>query len=276
MKNLWIRRAALSALVGCAWLAGSCFAPVQAAELKLPRMVLVAEAGNSHADDAAIALMNFPAIKAKEGEVATEVLDLAVSRNRATAAKYHVVETPLLLCLSSSGVIISRDEKRINKSLLMKRIEEAARQGPELDAKLAALQEAANKDKGNVVAQFDLTDFLMSHQNAFEAIPILEGIARSTAIRAADRVRAWVALCKAHLWIAEVEKARHEADDLIRTLGATTLEAIAGGNLIHGLQDAKAKRVALARKEFEDAIAAAPESSYGQEAKAELKKLPRK
>lgn len=271
VKVVWLRRIAVALVFGM--LTNGQFAPALGEELKLPMMVLVAESGNSHADDAAIKLINSPAIRAKKGEMATEVLDLAVSRNRAAAARYHVVKTPLLLCLSSGGVIISRDEKGITKKLVLKRIEEAERQGPEMDAKLAGLQEAADNEKGCAVAQFRLADFLVSHQNAFEAIPVLGKIAHTATNPPIVRVRAWVTLAREHLWIAEVEKARHEADDLMAALGAVTPEANAGGNLIHGLQDAKGKRVALARKEFDEAIAAAPESVYGKEASAELAKL---
>jgi hypothetical protein len=271
-KKPWLMRTAVAALVIGALFAGS-FAPARAAEVAMPKMVLVAESGNSRADDAAIALINSPEIKAKEGDVATEVLDLSVSRNRALAARYHVVETPLFLCLSAKGVIISRDEKRIDKSLVLKRIEEAARLGPGLDAKLTALQAAADKDVENMAAQLELADFLVAHQNAFEAVPLLEKIAHDRTNASAARMRSWVALARAHLWIAEPEKARHEADDLMATLGAIYPEAVAGGNLIHGLQDAKAKRKMLARIEFKAAIVAAPESDYGKEAKTELAKL---
>jgi len=137
LKKDRLKRTAVAALVIGALVAGP-FAPARAAEVTMPRMVLVAESGNSHADDAAIKLINDSEIKAKKIEVVAEVLDLAVSRNRALAARYHVVETPLFLCLSSKGVIISRDEKRIAKSLVLKRIEEAEKQGPELEAKLTA------------------------------------------------------------------------------------------------------------------------------------------
>lgn len=270
MKSLRICPAWLLAISLAVWPMGN----VRAAESSLPRLVLVAESGQSRADDAAISIVQSPEAKAKGGQAAIEVLDLGVSRNRAVAARYHVLETPLLLSLSAKGMIISRDEKHVTMNLVLKRIEEAKRAGPELDAKLWTLQAAA--EKGSVTAQLELTDFLLAHQNDLEAIPVLEEIAHEPANDAAVRLRAWVELGKAHLWIAEVEKARHEADDLITTLGATVPEARAGGNLIHGLLDARGKRVALARKEFEEAVASAPKSVYGREASEALKKLPKK
>ena len=50
---------------------------------------------------------------------------------------------------------------------------------------------------------------------------------------------------------------------------------IAGGNLALGLQDATAKRFTLARKEFEAAIAASPDSAYAKQATAALAQLPK-
>ena len=88
------------------------------------------------------------------------------------------------------------------------------------------------------------------------------------------RVTAWAALARAHLWIAEVEKGRHAANDLLATLAAKTPEALAGAKLVYGLLDARSKRTALARQEFTAAIAAAPQSSFAKEAAEELAKLP--
>jgi hypothetical protein len=248
----------------------------RSAQLKEPLIILVAESGQSHADDAALKLMDSPAIAAMTKQVVTVVLDLSVSRNRAVAARFHPVETPLLLCLSSEGVIISRDEKHISKSELLKRIEDARQHGAELDAKLDQLREDAAKGGDGTEARLRLSDFLLQHRNSFEAIPVLEGVVHSKTNSPPARVRAWVSLARAHLWVMEVEKARHEADDLIATLGQEDPEAIAGGNLIHGIQDANGKRAALAREEFRAAIAASPDSAYGKEAKEALVKLPKK
>jgi hypothetical protein len=118
-----------------------------------------------------------------------------------------------------------------------------------------------------------LADFLLSHQNPREAIPHLAN-ARSESANPDQRVRAWVELARAHLWIAEPEKGRHEANDLIAVLGPKIAEAQAGGNLVLGLQDANAKRFALARRELEAAVAASPESEYGKQAAEALAKLP--
>jgi len=99
-------------------------------------------------------------------------------------------------------------------------------------------------------------------------------VARSESANPARRIRAWVELARAHLWIAEPEKGRHEAEDLIAVLGPKAAEARAGGNLVLGLQDANAKRFAVARRELEAAIAAAPESDYAKQAAEAIAKLP--
>ena len=296
MKNCLNTRAAAFALAAAALLAGCRSTPnapapaamfqaaagglnldagsARARELKRPLIILVAELGQSRADDEACASFESPSVKATHDRSMTVVLDISVSRNRATATRFHVTETPVLLCLSSRGIIISRDEKRITKSLVLKRIEEARQESPELDGQLVSLEKAAGNGANDVAAQFQLTDFLLDHHNSFEAIPLLATIAHSEANASALRIRAWVALARAHYWIAEPEKGRHEADALLATLGPRTPEARAGGEFALGLQDASAKRPALARQEFEDAIAAAPDSPYGKQAAAALANLP--
>ena len=248
-------------------------AQARAFELKEPLMLLITETDGSRGDERARTVIGSRAVRALGDGVVRFTLDLAVSRNRATAARFHVAATPVLLFLSPHGIILSRDETNISRHLVMQRIDEAGIRGLELDARLAALQEAADRDTNDVAAVFHLTDFLVAHGNDLDAIPHLSAIAHSGNFSTADRIRAWVALARAHLWIAEPEKGRHEANDLIATLGPVAPEARAGGNLVLGLQDATAKRTALAKQEFEDAVAAAPNSPYGKEAAAALAKL---
>ena len=242
------------------------------ADVKKPLLILVAERGNSHADTAALGLFESSFV-GKNQNIATTWIDVGESRNRAVAARYHIPETPVLVCLSPRGVIISRDEKSITKKILRQRIDDAIQQSPELDAKLMSLEEAIRQKPDDLAAQFALTDFLLAHHNDFEAIPHLEAIAYSDENPPDARIRAWVALARAHLWIAEPEKGRHEAQDLIAILGPVFPDARAGGNLVLGLQVANGKRAALARQEFENAIAVAPQSVYGREASEVLSKL---
>lgn len=246
----------------------------RAAELKQPLLVLVAESDASRADHRALVLVDSLAAKELRDNTVVLSLDLAISRNRATAARFHITSTPVLLCLSSRGIIISRDDEKLTRRLVLQRVDEARQQSPHLDAQLAQLESAAGA-ANNLKAQFALTDFLLAHQNDFEAIPRLAAIAHSNANAPADRITAWVALARAHLWIAEPEKCRHEAEALLAALGPVAPEAQAGGELVLGLQDTALKRPARARQEFEQAVAAAPESSYGQEAARALAALPR-
>jgi hypothetical protein len=238
-----------------------------------PLIVLVAESGQSQADTAALGALESRVVRNESGAALTVVMDLSVSRTRATAARFHALETPLLVCVSPRGVIISRDQKPITKTLILERMREAAEQSPQLDTKLARLEEVADKNKNDVAAQMDLADFLIERQNAFEAIPILAAVAHSEMADASLRIRAWVALARAHLWVAEPEKGRHEAQELMATLGGRAPEARAGGNLVMGSQDANAKRAGLARHEFEEAISSAPDSTYGKQAAAALANL---
>jgi hypothetical protein len=246
-------------------------AVARASELKKPLVVLVAEAEASRADDRAIAALNSE-VKQQTNGVAFVLLDVSVSRTRATAARFHALETPVLLCLSSRGIVISRDGAPITRSLIEQRVSDAARQSPVTDEMLQSYAHMAAVG-ADAPSQLKLTDFLLAHHNAFEAIPKLEAVAHSDAAPAALRVRAWVDLARAHLWIGEAEKGRHEAEALMATLGTTTPEALAGGNVVLGVQDATAKRAALARTEFEAAVAAAPDSPYGRQASEALANL---
>jgi hypothetical protein len=246
----------------------------RASNLRQPILILVTESGQSQADDRARTLFETFAFKGKGESIVPVLLDISVSRNRAMAARFHVTNTPLLLGLSPMGLIVTRDQEPLKKELLRNRINDVAQRAPELDAKLGLLEASTAKDGNDATAQLELADFLLSQQNAREAIPHLAAVARSEAADPALRVRAWVELARAHLWIFEPEKGRHEASDLIAVLGPTMPEARAGGNLVLGMQDANAKRIAVARRELDAAIAAAPESEYAKQATVALAKFP--
>jgi hypothetical protein len=286
--NFWRQTAGAVLLAGVVLLAGCQTAPNEslsrsakavdidgemALARKLPILILVAEPGSSRADDDAAAWFGKLMVKQKN-EAAFALLDLSVSRNRAEAARFHVTNTPLLLSLTAGGLIVTRDDKAVTADLVGRRIAEVAQRGPGLETKLAALEEAAARNGNAAAAQLELAEFLLAQQNAREAIPHLEAVAHDEAADTTSRVRAWVALVRAHFWITEPEKGRHEANDLIAILGPKTAEARAGGNLVLGMQDANAKRMTLAWRELEAAVAAAPESDYGKQAAAALAKLP--
>lgn len=202
------------------------------------------------------------------------VLELTESRNRALAAPLHGLDAPTLVCLSPAGVIVSRDEGAMTPELIRRRIEEATAEAPALDRRLADLKTAVDARPTDVAARMQLADFLLGHHNEQQAIPHLDQVAHDDAADISVRVRAWVALGRAHLWVIEPEKARHAAQSLIATLGPRSAEAIAGGNLVRGLQDTKAKRYDRAGDELRAAVAAAPNSDYGREAAELLAKLP--
>jgi hypothetical protein len=235
-------------------------------------MLLIAELGQSPDDDAARTAFEEP--KIKDDSIVRVLLDIGISRNRAETTRFHVTQTPVLICLSSKGVIVSRDEKPITSELVLKRMNELPPSAHELDAKAEALEKPVVADGNDATARLALADFLLAQQNAHEAIPHLEAVAHSETSDASQRLRAWVELAQAHLWVAEPEKARHEAKDLMAKLGPTAPEALAGGNLVLGTQDTNGKRFPLAREEFEGAIAAAPESDYARQAREALAKLP--
>jgi hypothetical protein len=244
-------------------------------EVQRPILVLITESGQGDADNNARARLEDAQVQGNRDRVTSVVIDLSISRNRATAARFHVSDTPLLVCLSPQGVIISRDEQPITKDLVLKRINEAEQRATDLDSQFKSLEKAVATNPNQAGAKLNLADFLLAHQNSREAIPHLASVAHSDAFETSARVRAWVDLARAHLWIAEPEKGRHEAQDLIATLGPTTAEALAGGNLVLGLQDAKGKRFALARAEFAAATSAAPNSVFAKQATEALVQLPK-
>jgi tetratricopeptide (TPR) repeat protein len=245
----------------------------RASPLRQPILVLVAESGQSRADDRARALFDKFALTGKGGSIAYVLVDISISRNRALAARFHVTNTPLLVGLSPMGLIITRDEMPLTKELLRSQVNVLLQQAPALDAKLASLAGAAARDGNNAAAQLTLADFLLSRNNAREAIPHLAAVARSESAEPRERIEAWVKLGRAHLWIAETEKARNEAKDLIALMGPQFAEARAGGNLVLGLHATFQKRPAVARQYFQAAIAAAPDSEYAKQAAEALAKL---
>jgi hypothetical protein len=251
------------------------FEIARASAVRQPLLLLVTESGLSPADDAARSLFQSLAARGNFDRAIPVVLDLSASRNRATATRFHATNSPLLFCLSPRGLIVTRDQPPLTKNIILRRLDEVAREAPELDARLALLEAAAEKTRDSA-AELALANFLFAQRNAREAIPRFKAVARSEAADPALRLRAWVDLVRAHFWIAEPEKGRHEAESLIATLGPKTPEARAGGELVLGLQDATGKRFALARREFEEAIAAAPQSAYAKQAAQALAELPGK
>jgi hypothetical protein len=157
---------------------------------------------------------------------------------------------------------------------MLKRMTELPALARALDSRLDALEKPVAANPGDVTAQLALTDFLLAQHNAHEAIPHLETVAHADSTETAPRIRAWVDLARAHLWVGEPEKARHEAKDLMDALGPANPQAVAGGKLVLGTQDTNGKRFKLAREEFEAAIAAAPDSVYAKQAGEALAKLP--
>lgn len=237
-----------------------------------PILLLVTEPGHSAADNSRLIRRCSKNIT-EHGIISIE-LDINVSRNRATALRFHITNTPVLFCLSPKGLIINRDEAPITKSLLFQRIEGIGAKATELDEKLGLLQGSVAQSSNATPAEFELANFFLAQQNAREAIPLLETVARTEAANTTLRISAWANLARAHLWVAEPEKGRHEAAALIAVLGPRSAEARAAGNYVLGIQDAAARRTARARQEFEIAINAAPDSPYAKQAAAALAMLP--
>ncbi len=215
-------------------------------------------------------------LRVSDDRADTVVVDLNVSANRPTAARYHVkdADVPVLLTLTPRGLVVGRDGSPITAEDVRLRVDQAVAQSPRLDGTWARLDRAVAADPGDAAARLALADFLRGHHNDREAIPHLAAVAHDAAVAPPTRVRAWVDLARAHQWVGEPERGRHEAQALIATLGPTAVDATAGGLLVLGLQDVTAKRLDRARDEFEQAIAADPKSRYASEADDQLRALP--
>jgi tetratricopeptide (TPR) repeat protein len=246
----------------------------QAASTGRPTIILIVDSGKSPADDRAHRLFDTMTDTGQLQNALPILLDLGASRNRATAARFHAAMTPILLGLTPKGLIVTRDERQITKELILQRIAEVAQRGPGLDTKYATLLAATQNDGNHPAAELDLGDFLLSISNAREAIPHLEKAAQDNSAATTLRVHAWIDLVRAHLWIAEIEKARHEAENLLATLGTTSPEALAGGKYALGLEEIAAKHPKPALQNLQDAVAAAPNSEYGKQAAETLATLP--
>lgn len=245
--------------------------------------ILVFETGRSPADDAARAAFEqtmgrivqaASEVKLAHTPAAGALLDLKVSANRAAAARYHVGDVPTLLLVSDSGLIVSRDTDDLAEESMARSVGAAVQSAEPLEARLENLREAVRSAPEDSDRRQRLADFLVTHGNSRDAIPHYKALADNKSIDLALRVRAWTEMGRAHLWIGEPEKGRYSAQALIDTLGPSTPDAIAGGNLVRGIQDYNAKRYDRSRLEFEAAVAASPKSNYAAEAAAGLVKLP--
>ena len=148
----------------------------RAAEAGRPVAVFIFEPGAGDAANTLQASFRASLSKGKREGVVPVVIDLSVSRNRATAARFHLADAvlPRLLCLSSKGVIVSADSPPLD---FARRFAELAERGPQLDAKLAALEAVVAEKPQDATAQLALADFLQAQGNAREAIPHLAAVA---------------------------------------------------------------------------------------------------
>jgi tetratricopeptide (TPR) repeat protein len=228
-----------------------------------PVLVLVTEAGRSPRDDEARALLGDETVRACAADWIVVDLDLNGSRGRAAASRFHAAPMPLVLCLSPHGVVLSRDG-RVTRELVLARMNEAERLAPRLDAELEAL--AIHADSG-VRARMDLAEFLDAHFNWHAAIPHFAAVWKSDSADLELRVRAAAAEAQAHHLIGEPEKERHVAEELIATLGATSPAARAAGYYLLGARDLRAQHEAEAVRNLDQAVAAAPDSDFGLQAR---------
>ncbi len=173
----------------------------RASQVNRPLLLLVAEPGSSRADDNARDALDSRGVRQEtDGKALLAVVDLGVSQARATAARFHPLETPLLVCLSPRGMVLSRSQKPITKEVILEQLRRTIEESLETDRKFEALKKAADDSKSDSSAHLALADFLMERNNAFEAIPILTVIAHSGEIPAALRIRVWADLVRAHYW----------------------------------------------------------------------------
>ena len=219
-----------------------------AGEAKRPLVVLVGELGTNGADRTAAALLENRASNSHGDVMQFLKIDLGNSRNRSTAARFHLVQTPVLVCFSPMGVIVSRDQGPITAETLGKRLDDLPTRAADIDAQFASLLDALNTSKQYLASRRDLAKFLLAHQNDREAIPYhLAELAGSDLAEPTDRANAWVSHCprppvdrRTGKGPAPKRKRSSQRSD------QATPDAIAGGNLVLGTQDATAKRFPLA------------------------------
>jgi len=245
---------------------------LQAKERQLPIMVVVAEDGRSPADDEVMARFRNGEIRSHLGTTLLIVLDLGISRLRAETARFHIADVPLLIVISSRGIIESRDEAPFDDALVMRRLMYAEHIGFELDTRLAELEEHVAALPDDLHQRMKLIKFLISRRNASEAIPHLALVRTSEQADLPLRIQAAVEEAQAHFWIGEPEKGRHVAEELIATLGAQSPEARCAGYYALGAQDALGRHRERGLHELDQAITTAPDSEYGTKARAERDK----
>ncbi len=241
-----------------------------------PVLVLITEPGHGPGDASVRALLHDdPSVKEKAARFAVVDLDLNVSRSRALAGRYHLKTTPLLVYVSSRGVVVRREEGAPSREALALHLDDAFKRAPEIDARFAELESKVTASPDDLDARVALASFLVGQDSWREAIPHLEAVARAKLAPLPVRIPAWVDLARARYESGESEKGLHEARALMAELGSADPEAIAGANLVIARRHMETNRPDLARAELDRAIAAAPDSVYGKQAREEREKLPR-
>ena len=240
----------------------------QAGAHQQPIMVVVIENGRGPVDADVEARFGEEQIRSHLGSTLLVVLDQGSSRVRAEVSRFHLAEVPLLITLSSRGIIEYRDEAPFDDALILKRLMYAEHIGAALDARLTELEERVADLPDDIPARMKLARFLISRHNASEAIPHFALVRAAGAGDQNLRIQAAVEEARAHFWIGEPEKGRHVAEELIATLGAQSPEARCAGYYALGAQDVLDRHRERGLHELEQALAAAPDSDYGIKAKA--------
>lgn len=273
--------------------AGSPPAPDLDAELAraraagIPLLLVVTEPGRSAADDAAHELAHDPGIRRwtdqrvggypqRERAIVLD-LDLGVSKNRATAMRYHLGETPYFVTLSSRGVVVHRGVSPFQAAELRVALYEAETgEGPALDRKLDELEAAALTHPDDPAAHLAVADFLIARGNLREPVPHLAAVVHTTAdFPLEKRIAAWAELARCHFRAHEVEKGRAAARELISTLGPTSPDARAAGAWVQAEREIEYAHPKPALALLDEAIAASPDSIWGKRAAEARAKLAR-
>ena len=200
-------------------------------------------------------------------------LDVTDEKRREWSGRYMPNALPTIVYLSSRGVIVSRTEGMVESPELGKTLDDLLAKAPAVDAELAKLEAARDKDPKSLAPVEALADFWSQRQNWFEAVAQLEILVRRKgdgALPEAKRLKRWTELARARASLGNFDDAVKECDSLAKAAAAAAddKDSVQTAYLLMGFCRENQGKLDEAIKAYEKCIEAAPDSALGKRADA--------
>lgn len=186
---------------------------------------------------------------------------------------------PAIVYMSPRGVVVSKTFKFASDDELGTHMDELAAKGKELDAKLAELEAACEKDAKDVNALDALAGFWVSHGNWGEALPVLEKLIKMTEngeLAKEKRFPRWIELARARAITHGYEDAIKECEAIGEAgKAAKFVQASQAAYLLEGFCREQQGDTKAAEEAYGKALALGADSKFGKQAQASIDRLKR-